>query len=62
MRYFVLYVLGFAILIAGLAWGAALLDVPTVWITVGAIILAGIGIISGVSAARKPKIEAHIDE
>ncbi len=49
MSNFTLYVLGYLIVIAGLAYGAHLLGVPPVWIGVGAIVLAGIGIVTGVS-------------
>lgn len=40
-----LYVIGFMVLIAGLAWGAAQLGVPSIWITIGVVIVAGIAII-----------------
>lgn len=50
---FGLYVVGFLILIGGLAYGAVLLHVTTQWIVVGAIILAGIAILSGVKATRQ---------
>ena len=49
-----LYVIGYAVLIGGLAYGAFLLGVPQVWIVVGAIVLLGIGIITGVTRARRP--------
>jgi hypothetical protein len=38
------YLVGFIILIIGLAGGAYMLAVPTVWIAVGVVILIGIGI------------------
>jgi len=50
---FGIYAVGFAILIAGLAYAAHLLHVPTHWIIVGAIIMIGLGIISGVKATRQ---------
>jgi uncharacterized membrane protein YiaA len=50
---FGLYVLGFVILIVGLAMAAYLLHVPAMWIGVGVVVLAGIGIISGVSHTRQ---------
>ena len=49
-----LYVIGFVVLIAGLAYGAHLVGISQTWILVGAIVLLGIGIISGVSRARRP--------
>lgn len=53
MSSFALYAIGFAILIAGLAYGAFLIGAPPVWIGVGAVILAGIGVITGVSKTRR---------
>lgn len=50
---FGLYVLGYLILIGGLTWGAALMHVPIRWIAVGAIVLAGLGIVTGVKATRQ---------
>ncbi|HUG37316.1 MAG TPA: hypothetical protein VML54_10225 [Candidatus Limnocylindrales bacterium] len=43
---------GFAILIVGLAIGANMLHVPPKWIAVGALVLIGIGIVTGVTHAR----------
>ena len=50
---FGLYSAGFAILIAGLIYGAHLMHMPTRWIAVGAIVLLGVGILSGVKATRQ---------
>ncbi len=50
---FGLYILGFVVLIVGLAIGAYLLHVPARWIGVGAVVFAGIGIISAVSNTRQ---------
>lgn len=41
-----IYLVGYLILILGLALGANLLGVPTSWIIVGVIIMVGIGIMS----------------
>ena len=49
---FTLYVVGFIVLIAGLAWGAHLMNVPPHWIGVGVIVLVGLGIITGVTGTR----------
>jgi protein-S-isoprenylcysteine O-methyltransferase Ste14 len=49
---FGLYSVGFAIVIGGLTYAAHLAHVPTRWIVVGAIVLLGIGIVSGVKATR----------
>jgi uncharacterized membrane protein len=50
---FGLYAIGFAIMIGGLIYGAHLAHMPTHWIVVGAIILLGVGILSGVKATRQ---------
>ena len=49
-----LYVIGYVVLISGLAYAAHLLGVSQTWILVGAIVLLGIGIITGVSRTRRP--------
>jgi hypothetical protein len=50
---FGIYAIGFAILIIGLIYGAHLVHMPTHWIVVGAIVLLGVGILSGVKATRQ---------
>jgi hypothetical protein len=48
------YLIGFIILIVGLAFAAYLLNVPTTWIVVGVIVLIGIGVLMATSRT-KPK-------
>jgi hypothetical protein len=50
---FGLYTAGFAIVIVGLTYAAYLLHVPPRWIAVGAIVLVGVGILTGVKATRQ---------
>jgi uncharacterized membrane protein len=50
---FGLYAIGFVIMIGGLIYGAHLMHMPTHWIVVGAIVLLGVGILSGVKATRQ---------
>jgi uncharacterized membrane protein len=50
---FGIYAAGYAILIGGLIYGAHLMHVPARWIVVGAIVLLGLGILSGVKATRQ---------
>jgi hypothetical protein len=50
---FALYVLGYLILIGGLIYGAVILRVPSRWIVVGAIVMLGAGILTGVTATRQ---------
>jgi hypothetical protein len=54
MSSFSLYVLGYAVLLAGLAYGAHLLNVPRAWILVGALVMIGLGVMSAVTHT-KPK-------
>lgn len=49
---FALYLIGFIVLIAGIAWGLVLAGVPSVYVGVACLILTGIGIISGVAKTR----------
>jgi len=51
---FALYVIGFLILIAGLSYGAHLLQVPTKWIVVMDVVLLGLGILTGARSTRRP--------
>ncbi|MEM9233688.1 MAG: hypothetical protein AAGA69_05555 [Pseudomonadota bacterium] len=52
MDNFAIYSIGYAIMLAGLVVAGFLLGVPPVWLGVGAIVLAGLGIMS---AVRKTK-------
>lgn len=46
---FVIYMLGFLILIGGLAWAAITAGAPQLYVMIGAVILLGLGIVTGVS-------------
>jgi uncharacterized membrane protein len=50
---FGLYAAGYAIVIAGLAYAACLMHLPARWIVVGAIVLVGMGIVTGVKNTRQ---------
>ena len=50
---FALYLVGFLVVIAGLAFGANMMHVAPRWIAVGAIVLAGLGIVTGVARTRQ---------
>ena len=52
MSSFGTYLIGFIVLIIGLAIAAYLLIGPSIWIAVGAVILIGIGILSGTSRTK----------
>jgi hypothetical protein len=47
-----IWIIGFMVLIGGLAYGASLAGMSPQWIGVGAVVLAGIGIVMGVSRTR----------
>lgn len=47
-----IWVIGFIVLIGGLAYGASLAGMSPQWIGVGAVVLAGIGIVMGVTKTR----------
>jgi hypothetical protein len=50
---FGIYVVGFIVMIIGLASGAYLLHIPPRWIGVGVIVLLGLGILTGVTTTRQ---------
>lgn len=52
MSSFTTYVIGFVILIFGLAIGAYLLNVPTTWIGVGVIVALGIGVVTATGRTK----------
>jgi positive regulator of sigma E activity len=54
MSSFSTYLIGFIVLIIGLAVAAVLLGVSSTWVVVGAIILIGIGIVTA-TTRTKPK-------
>jgi len=50
---FEIYLFGYLILIAGLAIGANIFNLPAQWIGVAVICLVGVAIIHGVTATRR---------
>jgi len=49
---FGMYMVGYIVLIVGLATGAHFLHVPPRWIAVGVICMMGLGILTGVTTTR----------
>jgi hypothetical protein len=47
-----IFVIGFVILVAGLAYAASLAGAPTQWIAAGVLILIGLGVAMGVTRTR----------
>ena len=52
MSSFTTYIIGFVILVVGLAMAAYLLDVPALWIAVGVVVALGIGVITATSRTK----------
>ncbi len=50
---FGIYLIGYVIVIAGLIYGAVLMHMPAHWIVVGALVLVGLGILTGGKATRQ---------
>jgi hypothetical protein len=55
MSHFAIYVVGFIVVIIGLAFAAHLIGVPSTWIGIGIIVLLGLGILSGVTRTKRPE-------
>ena len=52
MSSFSTYIVGFIILVIGLALAAYLLNIPGMWIAVGVIVLVGIGVLMATSRTK----------
>ena len=50
---FSLYLLGFVIVIGGIAWGLSVMHVQVTYIMITCVILVGVGILMGVSKTRQ---------
>ena len=51
-RILAIFIIGFVILIAGLAYGANMAGMSPQWIAVGVAVLVGIGVVMGVTKTR----------
>lgn len=49
---FGLYLVGFVIVIAGVAWGMTAVNVSPTWVMITCLILLGLGVLSGVKNER----------
>jgi hypothetical protein len=45
-------VVGFLVVIAGVAWGLIKVGAPTQWVIIASVVLLGIGILTGVTRTR----------
>ena len=50
---FGLYIVGFIVLVIGLAWCAHLAHVPQQWIGAGVVVLVGLGVVKAVTNTRQ---------
>ncbi len=49
---FALYIVGFLLIIGGVAWGLMVAGVPHLYVGIACLILLGLGIVTGVSKTR----------
>jgi hypothetical protein len=49
---FALYILGLAVLVAGIAWGLVTAGMATSYVAIACLVVAGIGIMTAVSRTR----------
>lgn len=49
---FLIYLVGFAILIGGIAWALVTAGVPSLYVVITSVILLGIGVLTGVARTR----------
>ena len=52
MSSFSTYLIGFIVIVAGLAIGAYMLAVPALWILVGVLVVIGIGVVMATSRTK----------
>jgi hypothetical protein len=57
---FLVYIVGFLILIAGLAWGAVEIGVPILYVQIGSVILFGLGIILGATRTSGRRTQGDV--
>ena len=50
---FAIYLVGYALFVAGLAIGAHMMHMPDRWIGVGVLVLGGLGILKAVASTRQ---------
>lgn len=53
---FSIYLVGFVIVIAGVAWGMSTAGVSTTWVMITAIILLGIGVVTAATRTRNKDV------
>lgn len=58
---FLIYIVGFILFLGGLVWLAITMGAPEQFVTIGAVIIAGIGIMSAVVRTRRREGDADTD-
>jgi hypothetical protein len=53
MTNFIVYLIGTLIVVGALAYGASLMGISSSWIAVGALVLIGLGLMSGITRTRQ---------
>ena len=53
MTNMIVYLIGTLLVVAGLAYGASRLGVSQIWIIAGALVIVGLGLISGIVKTRQ---------
>jgi hypothetical protein len=53
---FTIYLIGFVVVIAGVAWGMSTAGVSTTWVMITSIILLGIGIVTAATRTRSKDV------
>jgi uncharacterized membrane protein len=54
---FALYMIGFLVFMAGVVWAAVVVGVPQLYITMGALVLAVIGVLIGLAHQRSRRLK-----
>ena len=61
----VVYFFGFLLVIAGLAYGAIVAGVPSLWVGIGALVLVGIALMNTVTSTKQrepsPPADGHVE-
>ena len=56
MSSFLIYAIGLIVVLAGLIYGATLLNVPQSWIIAGSLVILGLGVVMGVGKTRQKDV------
>lgn len=53
MSTFTLYIIGFVVMVIGLILGGVFLGLPAQWLIVGALVLVGLGVVTGATQTKR---------